>query len=189
MGTHCSSCKIIAIAGPTASGKTTLANLLKKKLGIKKTVIISQDNYYKNRADLNLKERKKINFDHLNAFDLELLYEHLKLLKDNKPVCIPLYDFKLSKRFTKSKRITPKEFAILEGLMPFFDKSLRKLIDYKVYINSDNAICLARRLKRDTKERGDSIETVCRRYFKDVLPMQKKFVEPQRKLADLIING
>lgn len=178
---------LIAIAGPTASGKTTLANLLKNKLGINKTVIISQDNYYKNRLDLNLKERKKINFDHLNSFDLKLLNKHLQLLKSNKPLCTPLYDFKQSKRSTKVMRITPKKFVILEGLMPFFDKNTRELIDYKIYINSDNAICLARRLTRDTKERGDSIETVCRRYFKDVLPMQKKYVEPQKKWADLMI--
>jgi uridine kinase len=180
---------LIAIAGPTASGKTTLANLLKNKLGRNLTVIINQDNYYKNRLDLSLKERKKINFDHLEAFDLELLSGHLQLLKDNKPICAPLYNFKQSKRLSNSKRIAPKKFVILEGLMPFFDKKLRKLIDFKVYINSDNAICLARRLKRDTKERGDSIETVCRRYFKDVLPMQKMFVEPQKRWADLIING
>jgi len=180
---------LIAIAGPTASGKTTIANLLRKKFGKNRAVIISQDNYYKNRLDLKLKERKKINFDHLNAFDLELLNKHLQLLRNHMPICVPLYDFKQSKRCIKSIRIAPKKFVILEGLMPFFDIKLRKLIDFKVYINSDNAICLARRLKRDTKERGDSIETVCRRYFKDVLPMQRKYVEPQKKWADLIING
>ena len=180
---------LIAIAGPTASGKTTLAGLLKKKLGSKKTVIVGQDNYYKNRIDLNLKQRKMINFDHLNSFDWKLLINHLKLLKENKSVYVPLYDFKLSKRCAKIKKVTPREFIILEGLMPFFDKAMRKLIDFKIYVHSDNAICLARRLKRDTKERGDSIETVCRRYFKDVLPMQKKFVEPQKRWADLIING
>jgi len=188
MGTHSSSCKIIAIAGPTASGKTTFANLLKKDIGYKKTVVICQDNYYKDWPKLKLIERKKINFDDLKAFDLELLTKHLQSLKNDKSINMPLYDFVQSKRLKKTKRIKAKEFIILEGLMPFFDRKLRNLFDYKIYIDSNNGLCLARRLKRDVKERGDSIASVCKRYFKDVLPMQKKYVEPQKKWADLIIN-
>ncbi|MFA4932985.1 MAG: uridine kinase [Candidatus Omnitrophota bacterium] len=188
MGTHSFNCKIIAIAGPTASGKTTLANTFEKKIGVNRTTIISQDNYYKNFYRLSLLERKKLNFDDLKTFDLNLLIKHLLSLKNGKTVQMPLYDFVESKRLKNTKKIQPKEFIILEGLMPFFDRNLRKLFDYKIYISADNAICLARRLKRDIKKRGDSIESVCRRYFKDVLPMQKKYVEPQKKWADLIIN-
>ncbi len=179
---------LIAIAGPTASGKTTLANLLKNTLGRNRAVIINQDNYYKNWNLLSLKKRKKLNFDDFKAFDLQLLTKHLRSLKNGKPVYMPLYDFAQSKRLKETKKIEAKKFIILEGLVPFFDKKLRNLFDYKIYLESDNALCLARRLKRDTKERGDSIESVCKRYFEDVLPMQKKYVEPQKKWADLVIK-
>jgi len=180
--------KFTAIAGPSASGKTTLANLLKKMLGSDETIILNQDNYYKDFSYLNKVERKKINFDSIRSFDLVLLAKHLQSLKYGTPVYIPFYDFVQSKRLKKTRKIVAKKFILVEGLIPFFDKKLRELFDYKFYIDSDNAICLARRLKRDTKERGDSIETVCKRYFEDVLPMQKRYVEPQKKWADLVIN-
>ncbi len=93
-----------------------------------------------------------------------------------------------SRRFKKTKKLKPKQFIIVEGLMPYFNKKLRSIFNYKIYINTSNAICLARRLKRDTEERGDSIESVSKRYFNDVLPMQKKYVEPQKKWADWVIN-
>jgi uridine kinase len=189
MGRYCSLCKIIAVAGSTASGKTTFANLFKKKLKENNAVVICQDNYYKDWSHLSKKERKKINFDDLKSFDLKLLIKHLKELKNGKPVCMPLYDFVQSQRLKKTKKIEPKQFIIIEGLMPFFDNKLRRLFDYKIYINASNAVCLARRIKRDTQERGESIESVCSRYFNDVLPMQKKYVEPQKKWADVIING
>lgn len=179
---------LIAIAGPTASGKTMLANLLKKKLVRNKIAIISQDNYYKNQRGRSSEERKKINFDSLKAFDMELLTKHLQSLKNNKTIYMPLYDFVQSRRRKKTKKITPKQFIIVEGLMPYFEKKTRGLFDYKLYINTNNAICLARRLKRDIKERGDTIKSVCKRYFNDVLPMQKKYVEPQIKWADFVIN-
>jgi len=179
---------LIAIAGSTASGKTTLADLLKKMLGDKKAVIICQDNYYKDWPRLSLKERKKINFDDLKSFDWVLLLKHLKCLKNGCPILSPEYDFVQSRRLKKAKRIESKQFVIVEGLMPYFEKKLRDLFDYKIYIDTSNAVCLARRIKRDTKERGDSIESVCKRYFDQVLPMQKKYVEPQREFADMVIK-
>ncbi|MFA5156297.1 MAG: uridine kinase [Candidatus Omnitrophota bacterium] len=189
MGRYRSLCKIIAVAGSTASGKTTFANKLKKKFKDNKVVIICQDNYYKDWSHLNKKERKKINFDDLKAFDLRLLIKHLDYLKNGMPVCMPLYDFVQSRRLKKVKKINPKQVIIVEGLMPFFDKKLRQMFDYKIYIDTSNAVCLARRLKRDTKERGETVESVCFRYFNDVLPMQRKYVEPQKKWADVVING
>ena len=188
MGTHNSNCKIIAIAGPTASGKTTLANLLKKILGYNKTVVINQDNYYRDWSHLTKKKRKKINFDSLNSFDWKLLLDHLNSLKNGKYILAPQYDFVLSRRYQRTNRTEAKQFIIVEGLMPYFNKKFHNLFNYKIYINTNNAICLARRIKRDTKERGDNIESVCRRYFNDVLPMQKRYVEPQKKTADLVIE-
>jgi uridine kinase len=189
MGTHCSICKIIAITGPTASGKSSLAKKLNTKLGSSKCVIIAQDNYYKNWGHLNKTARKKINFDDAKAFDSSLLAKHLSSLKRGLNIESPLYDFVQSRRLKRSIKIESKPLIIVEGLMPFLDKKLRSLFDYKIYINVSNGVCLARRIKRDTKERGDSIESVCIRYFNDVLPMQRKYVEPQKKWADLIING
>lgn len=180
---------LIAITGPTASGKSTLAKMALDKLGKDKSVLICQDNYYKDRSSLPKKERKKINFDDIKSFDLGLLVKHLKCLKNGKPIFMSLYDFIQSRRLKKVKKVEPKPFIIVEGLMPFFDKRLRKLFDFKIYIDLSNAICLSRRIKRDTKKRGESIESVCLRYFNDVLPMQKRFVEPQRQWADVIING
>ena len=181
-------CFLIAIAGPTSSGKTTLAQKLQAKLGKNICIIISQDNYYKDHPHLSISSRKKINFDDIKAFDLKLLGKQLEALKHRKVILSPKYDFVRSRRLKKALKIETKPFVIVEGLIPYLKKRLRNLFDYKVYIEASNGVCLARRIKRDTRERGDTIETVCLRYFNDVLPMQKKYVEPQKKWADLIIN-
>lgn len=193
MGTNCSSCKkltkLIAIAGPTASGKTTFAKLLKKKFSNNKTVTICQDNYYKDFPHLSTRERKKTNFDDFKSFEWKLLLKHLNYLKKGRTIFSPQYDFVQSKRLKKTQKIRPKQYIIIEGLMPFWDKKLRCLFHHKIYINTGNAVCLTRRIKRDVKERGDTIESVCKRYFDHVLPMQKKYVEPQKKWTDLIVDG
>ena len=188
MGTHRTAYKIIAITGPTASGKSSLAKELGKMIGDDKCVIIPQDNYYKDWSHLSKSRRKKINFDDAKAFDFNLLARHLLSLRSGKSVFMPLYDFVQSRRLKSTKKVESAPVIIVDGLMPFFNKKLRSLSDHKIYIDAKNAICLARRIKRDTKERGESIESVCSRYFNDVLPMQKKYVEPQKRWADVIIN-
>jgi uridine kinase len=188
MGIYSSNCKIIAIAGPTASGKTTFAYVLRSKLGNNKAVIIGQDNYYKNWSYLSKKTRKKINFDDIKAFDFNLLTKHLLCLKRGKAIKSPLYNFAQSRRLKKTIKIIPKPYIIVEGLMPFYFKRLARLFDYKIYIEANKATCLARRIKRDIKERGESIESVCSRYFNDVLLKQKKYVEPQKRWADEVVN-
>ena len=181
--------KCIAIAGPSASGKSSLAKRLCQELGKDKAVILCQDDYYKDWSHLPKKTRKKINFDDYKVFDLDLLAKHIKLLKKGDAVLAPLYDFVGSKRLKKTKRIYPKIYVIVEGLMPFYASKMRRLFDYKIYINADSDICLSRRLKRDIKERAESIDSVCKRYFQDVLPMQKRYVEPQKKWADWVVRG
>ena len=181
--------KFIGIAGPTASGKTSLAEHIMKTIDQDKCIIISQDNYYKDWSRLSRKKRKKINFDDIRAFDTELLRTHLRKLKANMQISMPKYDFIESRRLKTFTKVFPKPVIILEGLIPFTDTKLRSLLDYKIYIATDNSVCLARRIKRDTKERGETIEYVCQRYFHDVLPMQKKYVEPQKKLADIVVDG
>ncbi|MEK6715273.1 MAG: uridine kinase [Candidatus Omnitrophota bacterium] len=180
--------KLIVVTGPSACGKTFFANKLLKKIGKNRCSIISQDNYYKDWGNLDIEKRKKINFDDIKAFDLSLFKKHLQALKDGKSILRPYYDFVRSARLKKTKRIYPKPVIIVEGLMPLAKRSLINFFDFKIYIEADNATCLARRIKRDTRERGDSIESACRRYFQDVLPMQKKYVEPQKKLADIVID-
>lgn len=180
---------LIAVSGPSASGKSMLAVKLSKVLGSNRCVIICQDDYYKDWSHLPKNERKKINFDDAKAFDFRLLEQHMRALKDGKCIQKPCYCFKENKRLSKRYPLSAKRYIIVEGLMPFFTNRLRKLFDYKIYVNASNGICLVRRIKRDTKERGESIESVCLRYFNDVLPMQKKYVEPQKKWADIVVHS
>lgn len=181
--------KLIAVTGPSGCGKTLLAKRLSGRLGRNKCVILSQDNYYKDWGRLHRKKRKKINFDDIKAFDFQLFKKHLEALKNGKGILSPCYDFVRSARSKKTKRIQPKPVIIVEGLMPLAKRNLAPLFDLKIYIDTENYVCLARRIRRDIKERGESIEATCRRYFQDVLPMQKKYVEPQKKYADIVINS
>jgi len=186
MGTNCI---LIAIVGPSASGKSMLAKRLARALGRTRCAVICQDDYYKDWSHLPRHKRKQVNFDDAKAFDFRLLEKHISVLKSGKFIQKPSYCFMESKRLTKRYTLTPKRYIIVEGLMPLFDNRLRKLFDYKIYIDTNNAVCLARRIRRDTKERGESIESVCSRYFNDVLPKQKRYVEPQKRWADVVVDG
>jgi len=183
------STKLIAIVGPTASGKTSLANKLAKKLGKSNTAIISQDQYYKDWTHLPFKEREKINFDHPNSFDFKMMTVMLRRLQRCEPVEIPQYSYKFHKRLTKHYPLSAKRYIIVEGLLVLHKKPLRDLFDIKIYVDVDKATSLARRIKRDVRMRGETVESVCKRYFEDVLPMQERYVELQKKWADVIING
>ena len=191
MGNNCKeiNIKFIAIAGPTASGKSIFADKLTKIFGEDKCFVIHQDDYYKDWSHLTKAERKKINFDNIKAFDLLLLEKHIIALKKGMNIQKPCYSFVGSKRLSKRRNLASRPIIIVEGLMPFFTSKLRRLFDKKIYINVNSGVCLARRIKRDMRERGDTLESVCLRYFNDVLPMQKKYVEPQKRWADVVING
>lgn len=189
MGTNGKGIKVIAITGPSASGKSVLAKHLFKALGRDSCVVLCQDDYYKNWSHLPKEKRKKINFDDANSFDFELLCKHLRALSRRASINKPCYSFVESKRLTKGQKICPKPIVILEGLTPLFNKELRRLIDLKIYIDVDCATSLSRRLKRDMTERAETIESVCERYFNDVLPMQRRYVERQKKWADVVVDG
>lgn len=178
--------KFIAIAGPTASGKSSLAKRIYKRLGADKCAIISLDDYYKDWSGLSKKRRININFDDMRAFDFNLLKKHIKMLKNDKAISMPRYSFVDNCRLKETRKICPKPFVIVEGLMPFTKEDLRSLFDLKIYIEIDKGRSLARRIKRDIKKRGETIESVCMRYFYHVLPMQEKYVEPLKKNSDLI---
>ncbi len=178
---------IIGIAGPSAGGKTSLTNKINDNLDHSDVIIIKYDDYYKDQSDISFEQRLKTNYDHPSSFDTELLISDLKKLKDGQAIEKPLYDFKEHNRKEETEIVEPKKVIILEGLFTLLDEELRNLLDIKLYVLEDSDICFIRRLLRDTKERGRTIESVIEQYTKTVKPMQEKFVDPTKKYADLIV--
>lgn len=178
---------IIGIAGPSASGKSLLANTIVNELGSKKVVVISEDSYYKDRSDLSLDERAKINFDHPNSLDHNLLLQHLKELREHKDVDIPLYDHTKHIRKKETRRISEHKIIVLEGILLFVEPELRNLMDIRIFMDTALDVCLTRRLSRDLLERGRSVESVLQQYHDTVRPMYLQFIEPSKRYADVIV--
>lgn len=184
-------CVIIAIAGASASGKSLIANTiyneLSHELGTDQIGIISEDAYYKDQSHLALEDRMQTNYDHPKAFDHQLLCEHLKLLKKNIAVDIPIYSYTEHTRTDQSVHLTPKKIFILEGILLLTDPSIRAQIDASIFIDTPLDICFMRRLTRDIAERGRTMESVMSQYKKTVRPMFLQFIEPSKQHADMII--
>lgn len=179
---------IIGIAGGTGSGKTTVARSVIHRLGSGKVTFISQDSYYKDHSHLSLNERAAINYDHPFAFDNELLIEHLLQLKQGHIVLAPVYDFTVHARSpVEAQELRPNNIIILEGLHVLSDESLRKLLDIKVFVDTDPDVRILRRVLRDIEERGRTIQSIRDQYLSTVKPMHEAFIEPSKKYADLII--
>lgn len=178
---------LIGIGGGTSSGKTTVAYKLMEIIGKDDVVIVPQDSYYKDRSYLPPEERENVNYDHPDAFDNDLLFKHLKLLKEGKPIDMPIYDFTQHIRKVSTVRIEPKRVVILEGIMVLADERIRDLIDIKVYVDTPDDIRVIRRIERDIQERGRSLKSVVRQYLKTVRPMHLQFIEPSKRNADIII--
>jgi uridine kinase len=178
---------IIGISGPSASGKSLLANTLVNELGSDQVVVISEDSYYKNNSDLPFSEREKINYDHPNAFDHALLCEHLKALQNGEFVNVPIYSHSEHLRLPDSKRIGNYAIIVLEGILLLTDKELRNVMDIRIFMSTPLDICLIRRLKRDVVERHRSFESVIHQYETTVRPMYLQFIEPSSKHADIIV--
>ena len=179
---------IIGIAGGTGSGKTTLANQIVNYFG-DDAVLIEQDSYYKDLSALPFEEREKVNFDHPDSLDFSLLRDHLTSLKSNKSVLKPVYDFVNHSRKAESEVVYPKKVVIVEGILILADENIRELFDLKVYIDTDDDIRILRRMERDINERGRHIESVKTQYITTVKPMHKKYVEPSRDFADIVVYG
>lgn len=178
---------LIGIAGGTGSGKTTFADKLVDSFGSQEVTVIRQDNYYKRHDDMDYEQRAKLNYDHPDAFDSDLFYEHIVALKQGKPVEIPVYDYTIHNRSEETILINPTPVIVLEGIMLFVEKELCDLMDIKVFVDTDADVRILRRIVRDVKERGRSLESVIGQYLTTVKPMHEQFVEPSKRRADIIV--
>lgn len=178
---------VIGIAGGTGSGKTTVVRKLFEQLPENKVAIISQDSYYKDNSHIPPEERQKINFDHPNSIEFELLREHIKQLKNGEKIEEPTYSYLTCTRQKETNTVEPKDVLIVEGILILTDKKLRELFDIKIFVYADDDDRLGRVINRDILERGRSVDKVLERYSKSVKPMHLQFIEPSKIYADLII--
>jgi len=177
---------VIGISGGTGSGKSTITNAIQKEVEDKITTI-QQDSYYKNFGHLQPQEQSKINFDHPSTLDNELLIKHLKLLKNNQMIEMPIYDFKTHSRMKRTITKQPSKLIIIEGILIFENIELRSLLDIKIFVDTSADIRILRRIKRDMQERGRSFQSIVDQYHTTVRPMHIEFVEPSKKYANVII--
>ena len=180
---------LIGIAGASGSGKTLIANSIIESPGLDKAVIIQEDSYYKDLSNVPYEERVGRNFDYPDAFDHDLLAKHLLQLLNGQAVSHPIYDYKLHTRSKETKTVGPGNLIILEGILVFCTAQLLDLIDYRVFVDTPPDICFIRRLKRDIKERGRTVDSVIKQYTETVRPMYLQFTEPSRQYADVLIFG
>lgn len=178
---------VIGIAGGTGSGKTTVANVILRRLGADKITFLPHDSYYRDLDDLPIEERKTINFDHPDALETELLIEHIQALKNGETVEVPIYDFTTHTRTEKTLRIESQSVILVEGILIFADEDLLKLFDAKIFVDTPDDIRFIRRLQRDLIERGRTVDSVIQQYMTTVRPMHLEFVEPSKRQADVII--
>lgn len=180
--------KLIGVAGASGSGKSYFANALRNSLECS-SLILSQDDYYKDRSDISLKERELINYDHPDSLDFDLLVEHLQRLKKRQAIEHPLYDFSVHNRKKQRARIEPADVIIVDGILLYAVKKCRDLFDVKVFVDTPLDLCFVRRLQRDIQERGRSAESVISQYLATVRPMYLQFVQPTIYRADLVVAG
>ena len=178
---------LIAIAGGSASGKTTVVKKIIEQLNSKDITVISHDDYYKDLTHLPLTERYKVNFDHPDSIDNDLFVAQLKDLLDGKSISKPKYDFVEHNRSSEYELVEPTKIIIIEGILILEDERVRDLATIKLFVESDDDIRFIRRLVRDTKERGRSIESVINQYLTTVKPMYYAFIKPTKRYADIII--
>ncbi len=178
---------IIGVAGPSSSGKSELAKQLVQRLP--GTSIVSLDSYYRGMEEIPLAERKKVNFDHPDSLDWELLHEHLLAIAGGRAFDEPVYSFADYARTTQTRRIEPGPFLIVEGLFVLYWPELRAMLDTKVYVRTNPEVCFQRRLARDVAERGRTPQSVREQYERTVRPSAEWFVHPTEKYADLVVSG
>jgi uridine kinase len=181
---------IIGIAGGTGSGKTTVTQKIIERLDRKGVIIIQHDYYYRDLSSFEGRSPAEINFDHPSALESSLLHQHLNMLREWKPIELPVYDYATYRRLAETRRIEPAKVVIVDGILIFENAELRNLMDIKIYVDTDADERLLRRLRRDLLERKRSLESVMQQYVATVKPMHLEFVEPSKRWADIIVpNG
>ncbi|MFP4041149.1 MAG: uridine kinase [Bacteroidales bacterium] len=178
---------VVGIAGGTGSGKTTVLKEIIRRLPKDEVAVLPQDSYYKDNSHLPLEERQKINFDHPNSIEFNLLANHICKLKKGEPVRQPIYSYLTCTRSEETILVEPKNVIVVEGILILQHPELRNLIDIKVYVDADNDDRLIRVIERDIAERGRSVNTILERYHKTVKPMHLQFIEPTKRYADIIV--
>lgn len=178
---------VIAIAGGSGSGKTTVAQAILDRVGRDRIAYLPHDAYYKDLSNLPHNQRQEVNFDHPNSLESNLLIDHIKTLKKRQPVNLPVYDFKNHTRTTETIRVEPQNVILVEGILIYVEKNLREMFDVKIFVDTDADIRFIRRLQRDITERGRTTDTVVHQYLQTVRPMHLDFVEPSKRYADIII--
>lgn len=178
---------VVGIAGGTGSGKTTLSELILDNIGRDRMAYLPHDAYYRDRKDLPLEERAKLNYDHPDSLETELMVEHILQLKAGKPIEMPVYDFTTHSRKNATVHVEPRRLLLVEGILIFAEKTLRQLFDMKIYVDTDPDLRIIRRLTRDIEERGRTLQTVIDQYLQTVRPMHLEFVEATKRYADIIV--
>jgi uridine kinase len=178
---------VIGIAGGTGSGKTTVANVILQRVGADSIAFLPHDAYYKDLQHLPSAQRELVNFDHPDSLETELMVKHLEALRRWEPVEIPIYDFTNHSRTDRTLRVEPQPIILVEGILIFAEPKLRDLFDAKIFVDTPPDIRFIRRLERDIMERGRTVESVIKQYETTVRPMHLEFVEPSKRVADVII--
>jgi len=180
---------VFGVAGGTASGKTTVARAILDAVGAAKIAYLPHDAYYHDRIDLSFEERARLNYDHPDSLDTKLLIRHIKDLSVGAPVHMPVYDFTTDRRTEDTILVEPAPIILVDGILIFTKRKLRDLMDIKIFVDTDSDVRFIRRLQRDMKERGRSLDSIVQQYLETVRPMHLKFVEPSKRYADVIIPG
>ena len=181
-------CIIIGIAGGTGSGKSTFTNRLRSEFG-DEVAVVYHDNYYKRQDNVPFEERKKVNYDHPDALETDLLVEHLKMLKNGQAIDCPVYDYSQHNRSSQTIHVEPRRIILVEGILLLADARVRELIDIKIFVEADADERILRRIVRDVKERGRDLDGIVHQYLTVVKPMHYLYVEPTRATADIVINS
>jgi uridine kinase len=178
---------VIAIAGGSGSGKTTVAQVILQRVGPDRISFLQHDAYYKDLSGLPPVQRAEVNFDHPNSLESELLIQHIKQLKNGQPIEVPIYDFAIHSRTERTYSVQARGVILVEGILLFAEPALRDLFDVKLFVDTDSDIRFIRRLQRDIAERGRTTDSVIHQYMTTVRPMHLEFVEPSKRYADVII--
>ena len=177
---------IIGIAGGTGSGKTTLTEKLKAEFG-EDVSVLYHDNYYKSHSEMPYEERTKLNYDHPDAFDTDLMIRDIQALRRGETVRCPVYDYTIHDRSGETVEVRPTKVIIVEGILIFENQALRDLMDIKIFVDTDADVRILRRIMRDVKKRGRSLDSVVKQYLTTVKPMHEQFVEPSKRYADIVV--